>query len=182
MRGSAGNAGHGGCRHVEHHQVSRPAAPMGGGVGLGGGNTVSSSHKEATDIRGGGSTAHPGGAPSLTPCQPPLSNHCCLCFSNKKALFFFFPEATSKVGTRLGWGRRRRSVLPAPPCPHPLLPPAKASWSAGAGWHHRHHRCRHRQSSQSHCTAARARAGVLPTRCCLSPPTPGLQSVPKKKK
>jgi len=156
-------------RSIAGSQSARPAAPMGGGAGRrvwGGGNTVSSSHEEATDIRGVGAprargSPKPGASPAPTK-QSLLS----LLFKKKekKAIFFFFfPEATSKVGIWPRQGRRRCSALPA----RPRCPPAKASPIASTPG------IAVPKPPGPRSSAARARLGVPPAaRHHLSPPRP----------
>lgn len=172
-RGMQGSVGHTGCDMCPSGDRWTPACGAspaarasgthgwGSGPGLGlGRNTVSSSHKETTDIRGVGVQRARGSPKSRTPTAP-LSNPCCLCVSTTKKRHF---SGGHQQSGGLGGPGQQRAWL----CLHGTArTPAKASelqHMVGS----RASRLTELQSPRSRSPAGRV-------------PTAGLQSVPKKK-
>lgn len=99
------------------------AAPMGGGAGCGGENTVSSSHEEATDIHGGGSTMRLGSPKS--PASPAPAEQSLLSLLFKKKRQFFFRRPPAKWGFGWAGAGKGAQLCPRSPARTPSLPPSK---------------------------------------------------------
>lgn len=89
----------------------------------GGGNTVSSSHEEATDIHGGGSTMRLGSPKSPASPAPAEQSLLSLLFRKKRQFFFRRPPAEWGFGWA-GAGKGAQ-LCPRSPARTPSLPPSK---------------------------------------------------------